>query len=102
MVILVALALIPEAATMIPGILTSLDTWSLLRLRTEVPVSSLPRVTWISWSSSSGLRGLVTLTGETNLYLEGLFCEKLKAVWAEYEFNSESNGINLVKYVHRV
>ena len=38
---------------------------------------------------------------ETNLDLEGLFYEKLKAVWAEYELNLESNGINLVKNVHR-
>ena len=30
------------------------------------------------------------LNRETNIDLEGLFCEKLKAVWAEYKLNLES------------
>ena len=45
MVMRVALALIPVAATTMPGIFTSLPTRSLFRSRMEVPTSSLCSVT---------------------------------------------------------
>merc|ERR1719270_2548783 len=46
--ILVALALIPVAATTMPGILTSLATCSLFRSRMEVDTASEVSVTWMS------------------------------------------------------
>ena len=53
MVIRVALALMPVAATTMPGILTSLPTRSLFKSLMEVPISLLCRVTWMSSTGSS-------------------------------------------------